>query len=323
MMGPSPQLLVSPSALSHHWIVGPGAIGRLLADALADRHAVTLIGRHASASDQVLIRPNGDVRRRALPLITPAEVAMRPRPDVIHLTTKAMTAEAALAAVIAPLEHSPPVLLWQNGYWVQPRLSRAYPGPVLCATTTEGAYLKSTGETGALEVVHAGQGQTLLGDLNACQAPLAQALAALLNEAGLHALAVPDIGQRLWHKLAINAAINPLAALHGVLNGALGEPPLYTEVAACISEMAPILAAEGIALPADTPDWHSLVIRVIEKTAHNRASMRQDLDAGRPTERQAILAPLIEAATRHRLECTTLVSLDAALARREAALGGC
>ena len=47
------------------------------------------------------------------------------------------------------------------------------------------------------------------------------AVAALLSAAGLPAEAVADIASMVWGKLLVNAAINPVAALAGVLNGAL------------------------------------------------------------------------------------------------------
>ncbi|WP_111412314.1 ketopantoate reductase family protein [Billgrantia lactosivorans] len=290
-----------------HLIVGPGALGRLLAMHLAGIAPVALAGRRALPGEQTLTTPEGTLRRRRLatyvvnrlPSVTPA---------FLHLTTKAYAAEAAYATVMQHLPGTPTLVLWQNGYQVQPALSCRHPGPVLCASTTEGAWLD--GDEG---VTHAGRGVTYLGNLENRHVRRSRALAALLGQAGLAAEAVDDIAFRLWHKLAVNAAINPLVARFRIRNGQLRDRPFRPMVERIIDEVARIAAAEGIPPPAG--GWRALVWRVVENTASNRASMLQDVLAARPTEREAILGPLLAAARRHDIATPCLNELDATLAR--------
>lgn len=187
---------------------------------------------------------------------------------------------------------------------------------MLCATTTEGAYL--TGDDG---VVHAGHGHTYIGDLNNQHTELAEQLAQTLSQAGLTATAVDDIRQRLWQKLAVNAAINPLVALNGVRNGELRDEAYAGRVVAVVKEVAAIMLAEGIEPPNNGQGeaaWLALVWQVIDNTANNKASMLQDVEAKRPTEREAILGPLIESAERYGLACKVLQGLNDELAEVEA-----
>ncbi|MBF8221125.1 ketopantoate reductase family protein [Halomonas sp. 328] len=273
-------------------ILGPGALGRLLALRLSPQEPVRLLGRRPLPARLGLTTPEGETWHREItsaPNDAPLPTAIR----VLHLTTKAMAAEAALASVAPRLPPRTPLVLWQNGYDVQPRLHASWTGPVLCASTSEGAYVVEDG------VVHAGHGQTWLGSLDGRHIELARELAAVLDRAGLPATAVSDIRQRLWQKLAVNAAINPLVARFGIRNGQLRDRPFRPMVTAMIEELAPILAAEEI--PAPESGWAALVWGVIEGTANNRASMLQDISAGRPTERDAILGPLLAAARRHGL----------------------
>ncbi|GAA3894247.1 2-dehydropantoate 2-reductase [Halomonas cibimaris] len=301
-------------ARASHIVVGPGALGRTLAHALADRCAVTLLARRPFPTRQTLITPEGESITRVLPVLRPEELAGRDAPAFCHLTTKAFVAERAAAALLGTVPGTP-LVLWQNGFGVQPRLTARWPGPVLCASTTEGAYVIDDATA-----VHAGRGESVIGHLHGRYTGLARTLAATLQNAGLKAAAVDDIATRLWHKLAVNAAINPLAALYEVPNGALAEPRFDAELAAVVEEIAPILAANGIAPPSGqgASGWRQRVMQVIQATANNRASMLQDIDAGRPTERKAILAPLIERAEHHHLPCATLCSLHARLAAKEA-----
>lgn len=301
-----------------HWILGPGAIGRLLAHSLSPIGTVTLIGRRALAETQWLTTPEGERRAQRLNALTVNQLgaAGQPAPGFIHITTKAMAAEAALESISAVIPSTTPLVLWQNGYLAQPRITESWPGPVLCATTTEGAYL-----SGDDDVVHAGRGQTFIGDLRDQHRSVSEALAQSLSKAGFTATAVDDIRQRLWQKLAVNAAINPLVALHGVHNGELRGAEYSGRVASVITEVAMILQAEGIQPPNTghgEDAWRALVWQVVDNTAGNKASMLQDVEARRPTERGAILGPLIESAQHHGLPCEVLQALDTELAALEA-----
>ncbi|UYG05422.1 2-dehydropantoate 2-reductase [Halomonas sp. LR3S48] len=293
-----------------HLIVGPGAVGRLLALHLADVAPVVLAGRRPLPAEQTLTTSEGTQRTRRLVTLEIDRLPPAP-PTFLHLTTKAYAADAAYAAAMARLDGAPTLVLWQNGYQVQPELDRRHPGPVLCASTTEGAWINDDER-----VTHAGRGITYIGDLDNRHAPSCRELAALLDQAGLVAVAVEDIGVRLWHKLVVNAAINPLVARFRIRNGQLRDRPFRPMVERIIDEVATIMAAEGIAPPA--AGWHALVWQVVAATANNRASMLQDVMAGRPTERQAILQPLLSAAHRHGIATPSLDGLDDSMAQSSA-----
>ncbi|PSJ21605.1 2-dehydropantoate 2-reductase [Halomonas sp. ND22Bw] len=297
-------------------ILGPGAVGRLLALHLAATMSVTLIGRRELPRCQTLTTPSGETLSHELDSVTPATLpdGLAERADIVHLTTKAYAAEAAFEAIAPRLAPDTPLVLWQNGYGVQPRLSERWSGPVLCASTTEGAY--PDGDAG---VVHAGRGQTVIGDLAGRHTRLAEDIAAGLGTAGLTTVAVDDIRVRLWHKLAVNAAINPLVARFRIRNGQLRDRPFRPMVEAVIEEVSAVMAAEAI--PAPAAGWSARVWSVVSSTANNRASMLQDVQAGRPTEHEAILGPLLAAGRRHGLATPALAGLHARLAETDSVSG--
>nr|WP_089728949.1 2-dehydropantoate 2-reductase [Halomonas muralis] len=281
-------------------ILGSGALGRLLATRLSGQVPIALVGRKASTQPLSLTTPEGETLAHKVARITtnqaPAQLG------VIHLTTKAYAAEAALDELAVCIADETPLVLWQNGYQVQEPLTRRWPGPVLCATTTEGAYTQ--GDDG---VVHAGHGHTFIGHLDGCHQDLAARIASRLTSAGLSAEPCSNIRQRLGHKLAINAAINPLVARFRIRNGQLRDRPFRPMVDAVIAEVTAIMHAEGIEAPES--GWSAMIWKVIEGTASNRASMLQDVLANRPTERDAILGPLLDAAMRHGLDVPVLTAL--------------
>lgn len=288
-------------AASGPWLIlGAGSLGRLLACRLANHVELALLARQASRAPLLLTDPAGAQSAHSIARLRLDQAPSTPA--MLHITTKSHAVEPALRELAPHIAPATPLVLWQNGFQIQQPLTRRWPGPVLCATTSEGAY--ADGRDG---VVHAGHGHTFIGHLDGEHPGLAAQIAGVLARAGLASAACGDIHRRLWHKLAVNAAINPLTARHRIANGRLREPAFRPRVDAVIAEVATIMAAEEIAPPE--PGWAAMVWRVIESTAGNRASMLQDVLAGRPTEREAILTPLLDAATRHRLDVPALTDL--------------
>ncbi|MGB1689260.1 MAG: ketopantoate reductase family protein, partial [Candidatus Poseidoniaceae archaeon] len=92
-----------------------------------------------------------------------------------------------------------------------------------------------------------------------------------------------DLSAIIWNKLLINVAINPLAAICGVLNGELRTEPLISQAESTMLEAANIARLLGIEVAEDQiliQNLHS----VLESTAENECSMLADVKAGRETE---------------------------------------
>lgn len=293
-------------------IVGAGALGQLFAAALAPTHPAVLLGRRPAPPAIRLRTLEGQDLQIALRRAQVSDWANRPSeneaPALVVLATKSHDAQTALDTLTPRLAPATPLLLLQNGFRSQPDITERWSGPVLCASTTEAAYRPEPDPDGLLpDVVHAAAGKTWIGDLADRHRALAASVAERLTSTGITAAPCPDIRQRLWQKLAINAVINPLTASHRVRNGELAEPRFRPRILALIAEIAQIMQAEGV-LPPDT-GWQALVDDVIETTAANRSSMLQDVLAGRPTERDAILGPLIDTGRRHGLDVATIETL--------------
>lgn len=95
-----------------------------------------------------------------------------------------------------------------------------------------------------------------------------------------------DIRPVQWRKLVVNAALNPLTAIHDVPNGALLErPDLRAEMTTLIDEADAVLARLDESWPANS---HASVADVVRATAGNTSSMRADIHAGAMTEIAAI-----------------------------------
>ena len=185
--------------------------------------------------------------------------------------------------------------------------SAAGAGRVIVGVTTAGATLLAPGHA------HGHMAETLIGETADGRA---EAFASLLRGAGLPARLTRDIDALLWSKLAVNCAINPLTAMHGVPNGALLERPEWrAAMETAAREVQAVAAAQGIALE----DPAERAFAVARLTAANRSSMLQDLERGVPTEVDAICGAVVREGARLGIPTPVNASLLHAIHAREAA----
>lgn len=214
------------------------------------------------------------------------------------VTCKAYDAEDAVARVAPRLAPGAELILLQNGLGSQAAVAARLPrARCILASSTEGAFRDTQ-----FRVVFAGQGMTWLGDP---QQPNAPAWLTQLADAGIPAQWTTDIDTRLWRKLALNCAINPLTVLHACRNGALAERP--TEIAALCEELGELLRACGH--PAAADGLQAEVERVIHATAANFSSMYQDVAHNRRTEISYLIGYALTEARHRRLALPHLESL--------------
>ncbi len=206
--------------------------------------------------------------------------------DNLILCTKSYSLIEAYTAVAGKLKLGANLVLLCNGYGPQQ----------LIAANTEafnvwGASTTSAANAAAPFKLHlAGDGTTLIGALNdkAKKAPCP-----LLN-LPRHS-ETDEIDKMLWRKLAINACINPLTALHRVRNGELVEnADLQAQMHVLAVEIEELAGALSRPLH-DMPLIEAANI-VCQKTAQNRSSMLQDIENGRRTEIEEITGTLVRMA---------------------------
>ncbi|MDD3676846.1 ketopantoate reductase family protein [Thauera propionica] len=275
-------MTVAPDTPRPHYpiaIVGAGALGLAFAARLAATGRVAVIARNAARAAELArgVQIGGQSRR--LDVFAPDTL---PTADWAVLLVK--TGDTADAARLAGALQPRGLLSLQNGL-IEAQLRAACPAVTVGqGVTTEGAYRDAAG-------IHpSGAGETLMP-------PGFEDLAALFVRAGFVARVDSDIVRARLAKLLINLAINPLAALFRVPNGALLEPPHRALLDALVREALPVLRANGLEL--DEAAALARVHGVARATAANRASMLQDVLAGRRTEIDAItgaLLPMAEAA---------------------------
>jgi 2-dehydropantoate 2-reductase len=198
---------------------------------------------------------------------------------------KAYDAEQAVASVASRLAPGADILLLQNGLGSQDAVAARVPDAnCIFVSSTEGAFRDED-----FSVVFAGQGFNWLGDGQQTAEPVwLRELAA----AGIPHQWTLDILDRLWRKLALNCAINPLTVLYGCRNGELQAHD--EELRALCDELVRTLQSCG--QPQAAIGLHEEVMRVIKATAANYSSMYQDVAQGRRTEISYLLGHVCKAA---------------------------
>ena len=289
--------------MSSTWhILGAGSLGSLWACRLARAgKAVRLILRdterlkaYETAGGLTLIE-KGQAQLHAIPAQTAADTTPIHR---LLVACKAYDAEHAVAQLAPRLTHGAELVLLQNGLGSQEAVANQVPhARCIFASSTEGAFREAD-----WQVNFAGHGFNWLGD----QAnPLVPEWLDDLNDAGIPYQWTPDILTRLWRKLALNCAINPLTVLHDCRNGGLQAH--HCEVATLCAELAELLQCCGQPQAAD--GLSEEVERVINATAANYSSMYQDVRQGRRTEIHYLLGHACRVASRHGLELPHLERL--------------
>lgn len=297
-------------------LLGAGAMGCLWASSLASAgRPVRLLLRDlppGTRTDQVtLLGIDGHERVSACTVEARTETGPIAR---LLVCTKAAAVLPALRGVAGRIAPGAAVVLLQNGMGFQQQAASLLPRARLyCAVSTEGAWRE-----GPMRVRHAGRGSTWLGAWSTTGSAQAEAIAREMGAGFLAVQPVADIHPALWRKLAVNCAINPLTALHGCPNGALlDDPALHAHFEALCTEIATVLRGLGQAALADAISAEATA--VARATAANRSSMRQDLEAGRPTEIAFINGYLCERAREAGIPAPIDESLCAAIRERERA----
>lgn len=116
-------------------------------------------------------------------------------------------------------------------------------------------------------------------------------LAEALSGLGLKTLLADDGREVVWKKNILSAGLNPVCALLGIENGQLPASPGFALATAASTEAQAVAMAEGFDLPKNSVA--EALTELCEKTARNRCSMLQDLDAGMGTEVDAISGAIV------------------------------
>lgn len=281
-------------------VIGCGAMGSLVGGYLA--HAgvpVTLIDTGQAHVDVMnedgLVIDTPDGSRWVVDVTATTDPAQVDPVDLLIVLVKSHDTRQAITDAI-PILDGTDVLTLQNGLGNPETLAEVVDEErIVAGVTTHGST-----ELGPGHVRHAGRGQTTIGRYFVGNDRRVEAIAELFSDAGFETAVTSAVTEAVWEKVLVNVGINAATALARVRNGGLVETDAGRRLLRSAVEEARVVAeAEGVSVPADVVDR---ALDVAERTAQNRSSMRQDLEAGNRTEIEALNAEIVRRGQENDLE---------------------
>ncbi|MBE9036110.1 2-dehydropantoate 2-reductase [aff. Roholtiella sp. LEGE 12411] len=293
-------------------IVGAGAIGGYLGAKLAlAGEAVTLLARgsHLEAIQKnglKLIMTDGS-SQIATPTLATSDIREAVKQDVVILAVKAHSVAAIAPSLPSLYDAHTMVVTAQNGvpWWYFRQHGGEYEGIRIHSVDPDGIIETHIGADRAIgcvvypatEIVEPGvikhiEGDRFtLGEINGIKTERIQLLAQALKQAGFKAPIRNQIRTEIWIKLWGNLAFNPISALTGATLEQICQYPLTRELTRQM-----MCEAQAIAEKLDIKFGITLEQRIngAENVGAHKTSMLQDIEAGRPTEIEAIVGAVAE-----------------------------
>ncbi len=298
-------------------IYGAGAIGGWIGARLAqvaDVHLSvvargTTLSALQSSGLHLLANPQGgsgfaNVQAQVQTSANPADLGVQ---DLVIIAVKA-PALPDVAQHIAPLigEHTV-VLTAMNGvpWWFLHNFGGRFANTALSSVDPSGRIAHAIAPHHVLGcVVHAscsvrepaviqhhfGNG-LIVGEPSGVPSPRAEALHALLKDAGFDATLSEQIQKDVWYKLWGNMSVNPVSALTGATTDKILDDPLVLDfISSVMLEARAIGECIGIPIAQSPQDRHA----VTRKLGAFKTSMLQDVQALRPVELDALVGAVCE-----------------------------
>lgn len=263
-------------------VVGCGAIGSLFAAHLArvdgvEVYAFDVWKDHVKAINERGLRISGAAEFTAKVRAT-TTVGEIPRCDYGIVATKSLHTKVAIEQTAHLFDEYSAVCSIQNGVGNEEILAQ-HVKYVIRGTTFPAGHVIEPGQVG-----YDISGDTWIGPFEPSHTPMrmVEELAAAITKGGMNTLAMQDARGAQWAKLIFNASTNPVGALTGLHHGAATfYEPTGELFNALIEEGIAVARAQGIELHGDPRE---LVLQGAKAPGKHKASMLQDILAGRQTE---------------------------------------
>lgn len=262
-------------------IIGCGATGLLTAGFLDGHHEVFLYGRREFHTDKLnrdgfILEIQNEMRKFHIQAALARHMTEK---DLMMICVK----QPDLPNVIEMVKKFPemPLFFMQNGMGHE-ELAMQLKNPIYVGVSEHGACRKDIGR-----VAYNGAGRIIAGCLQGDRDEFTKVIEALNNPDYPFDIS-EDIAEIQKMKLLANAVINPITAVFRVKNGCLLENKALKEFAKSLC----LEAAEVLCIDQSRAWKHCS--KIAEKTAANRSSMLQDIEAGRKTEVDSILGYLMK-----------------------------
>ena len=291
-------------------IIGAGAIGGLLAAKLAaagERVTVVARGDHLRAISANGLRLITDEGETQAPVEVASDLKSLEPHDLMVLAVKAHQLTPIAADIGRLMQAGALALTMQNGipWWYFHKHGRPHegrsldsvdPGGVIAqhlpVDQVIGSVVYPAAEIAAPGVIRLIEGNRFsLAELDNSASPRIQEVSRVFTAAGFKAPVVSDIRAEIWTKLWGNMSFNPISALTGA-----------TLAGICTHHQGRALAADMMREAQAVGEKLGIRFRIplakriagAQAVGEHKTSMLQDVEAGRPTEVDALVGSILE-----------------------------
>ncbi|MFA6321717.1 MAG: 2-dehydropantoate 2-reductase [Candidatus Omnitrophota bacterium] len=265
-------------------IVGPGAMGCLLAGSLRSRIKEDIWMYDYSKDRAARIKENGiKIEGASGGHQIKVNISADPKEigvcDFVFMCVKSYSTEDACKDIKDLVGENTFIVTLQNGIG-NIQILNDYFGPekIIAGVTNHGATLLGTGH-----VKHAGKGDTIIGKSDGKLSGTLKEVSYVLNKAGFDTKISKDIDSIIWGKLIINVGINALTAITRLHNGMLVEhEESRSLMRSAVQESVKVVKRKRIKLTYDDPIQKAE--SVAKATCANVSSMLQDVINKKRTE---------------------------------------
>ena len=290
-------------------IVGGGAIGRLFGSFLIrGGNEVTLIDNDHTTLGALREKGIGLLEDDAehpdnaesFPVHALFSAESLTEADLVLLLVKSQATKPAVQDIAHLITDTCPLLCIQTGLGNLEVAREIVPQKCILLGIT---YMSGTALSEA-RVRKGSLAKTYIGELDGTLSARLQNIHQLFNRCGIETQMVKRIIARLWAKVIVYAAINPVSAILQVPNGSLIS---RTESIALMKRLLDegLAVAKAQAIELVHPDLYELLFETCEKSANNLSSMLQDILNEVTTEIDAQNGAILRYGEEHRVNVPT------------------
>ncbi len=251
-------------------IIGPGAIGLVLAASLDAKNQVSVLAK-PEAFEKLKINGLWIIEKNNKRKINAKIVTEIEDSQIVIIAVKGYDLDMAINLIS---NFKGKVIICQNGLEML-NLHLEHDNDLYAIVTSMGAISIKNGIT-----EFKGTGKTVIGSLNSAKKENDNILN-IFSEDYFEIYHSKNIERNIWLKAIVNSAINPIASLYNLKNGDLQKKKYWNLVRELLAESIEIAKSKGI-------EFHNEPIKlteeIINKTADNYCSMLQDIKRGNKTE---------------------------------------
>jgi len=150
------------------------------------------------------------------------------------------------------------------------------------------------------QILYQNIGMLVIGEKNGKPSKRAVELSGFLKTHGVPCIVEDDMYRKIWSKFMLNVGVNQVVALYGGTYGEIQEEGASRDLMKeAMREVIRISAKEGVGLAEDDLEYWMKVLATL--SPDGKPSMRQDIEAKRPSELELFSGTVLEFAEKHGL----------------------